>query len=142
MSTAVINIAKTQLGLDEETYRALLTRVTGKASLRAMTGAEQKAVIAEMTRLGFQQRPGKSFRPASAKPFIRKLYALWASCHNLGAVENGSRQALRAFCKRFVAHGHEGVTVDPDLLDYAQASPIIEALKKIEARAVAAKGGR
>ena len=37
-STAIINIAKGQLGLDEDDYRALLVRVTGVSSLRKMSG--------------------------------------------------------------------------------------------------------
>lgn len=34
-----------------------------------------------------------------------------------------------------MAHGDDSVAVDPDLLSYEQATPIIEALKKMEARA-------
>lgn len=137
-ATQIINIAKAQLGLDEATYRALLARVTGKDSLRAMTAAEQRAVIDEMKRLGFKVTRGKTKLAPSTKPYIRLIHALWKNCHRLGVIENGSRQALRAFCKRFIAHGHDAVAVDPDLLDYAQAAPIIEALKKMEARAKAA----
>ena len=51
---AIINIAKGQLGLDEDTYRALLVRVTGHDSLRAMSDAQHKLVIDEMKRLGFK----------------------------------------------------------------------------------------
>ena len=73
--------------------------------------------------------------PASTKPYIRLIHALWKSCHRNGAIENGSREALRAFCKRFVAPGDDSIAVDPDLLTQEQASPVIEALKKMEARA-------
>lgn len=133
-ATAIINIAKAQLGLDEETYRALLARVTGKASLRAMTPAEHRAVIDEMKRLGFKVRGGRTALAPSTKPYVRKIHALWKNCRRLGVVEDGSRKALRSFCKRFVAPGDDAIGVDPDLLDYAQAAPIIEALKKMEAR--------
>ncbi len=135
---AIINIAKGQLGLDEDTYRTLLQRVTGVASLRAMSSYQQLAVIAEMKRLGFKMKSGGKQLPASVKPYVRMIYALWSSCHRLGVIESGSREALRAFCKRFVAHGFDGVIVDPDMLSYDQASPIIEALKKMEARGKAA----
>ncbi|GAA0311577.1 regulatory protein GemA [Rhodovulum strictum] len=135
-ANAIINIARAELGLEEDDYRALLVRVTGQSSLRAMTERQKRDVIDALKTLGFKVRPGKraKTRPASSKPYIRMIHALWASCHRLGVIENGSREALRAFCKRFVAHGHDGVAVDPDLLSYAQASPIIEALKKMEAR--------
>lgn len=143
---AIINIAKGQLGLDEDTYRALLVRVTGHDSLRAMSDAQHKLVIDEMKRLGFKVSGRKVALAPSTKPYVRMIHALWKNCARLGVVEHGDRAALRAFCKRFVAHGYEEVVVDQDLLDYAQAAPIIEALKKMEARGkaaakTAAKGG-
>lgn len=131
---AIINIAKSQLGLDESDYRALLIRVTGVGSLRQMTEKQRRDVVSEMKRLGFRIQSGGRALPPSVKPYIRKIHALWKSCHRLGVIENGSREALRAFCHRFVAHGDDSVAVDPDLLSFAQASPIIEALKKMEAR--------
>ena len=131
---AIINIAKCQLGLHEDDYRAMLVRVTGLASLRQMSDRQKIDVVTELKRLGFRVSSGGRKLPASAKPYIRLVHALWKSCHRAGAIENGSREALRAFCKRFVdADGK--VAVDPDLLSFDQASPIIEALKKMEARA-------
>lgn len=133
-ANAIINIAKAELGLEEDDYRALLVRVTGESSLRAMDERQKRTVLDELKRLGFRVKSKGRQLPQSVKPYIRMIHALWASCHRLGVIENGSREALRAFCKRFVAHGDDGVAVDPDLLSYAQASPIIEALKKMEAR--------
>lgn len=137
-SIAIINIAKAQLALDEDTYRALLVRVTGKSSLRAMSEGQRISVVEEIKRLGFRVKSGGRKLPASVKPYVRLIHALWNSCHRLGVIETGSREALRAFCKRFVVHGIEGIAVDPDLLSYEQATPIIEALKKMEARGKAA----
>lgn len=132
---AVINIAKAQLGLDEDAYRAMLVRVTGAASLRQMSDRQKQAVIEELKRKGFRIRSGGKALPLSTKPYIRMIHALWKSCHRAGAIENGSREALRAFCKRFVAHGDDKIAVDPDMLTHAQATPIIKALKEMEARA-------
>lgn len=133
-ANAIINIAKSQLGLEEDDYRALLTRVTGVASLRAMSERQKIAVLDELKRMGFRVKSGGRSLPASHKPYVRLIHALWKNCHRLGVIENGSREALRAFCKRFIAHGSDHVVVDPDLLSYDQATPIIEALKKMEAR--------
>lgn len=138
-TTAIINIAKAQLGLHEDDYRALLVRVTGKASLRAMSERQKIDVVEELKRLGFRIRTKGKALPPSYKPYIRLIHALWKSCHRAGAIENGSREALRAFCKRFVAHGDDNVAVDPDLLTHEQATPIIKALREMEARA---KGNR
>ncbi|MDP5307910.1 regulatory protein GemA, partial [Paracoccus spongiarum] len=118
-------------------YRAMLVRVTGAASLRAMSERQKLDVIEELKRLGFRVTARGKQLPASTKPYIRLIHALWKSCHRAGAIENGSREALRAFCKRFIAHGDDHVAVDPDLLSSEQATPIIEALKKMEARAKA-----
>jgi phage gp16-like protein len=133
-TTAIINIAKGQLGMEEDDYRALLQRVTGLSSIRAMSERQRIDVVEEMKRLGFRVQSGGKKLPPSVKPYVRLIHALWKNCHRLGVIENGSREALRAFCKRFVAHGINGVVVDPDLLSYEQATPIIEALKKMEAR--------
>ncbi len=133
-TTAIINIAKAQLAMDEDAYRALLVRVTGKASLRTMSERQRIDVVDELKRKGFKIKTQGKALPASFKPYVRMIHALWSSCARLGVVENGSRAALRVFCKRFVAHGVEGVVVDPDHLTYEQATPIIEALKKMEAR--------
>jgi phage gp16-like protein len=133
-TTAIINIAKSQLAMDEDDYRAMLARVTGVASLRAMTERQKLDVVDELKRLGFRVKAGGRQLPASTKPYIRLIHALWKSCHRLGVIEDASRPALRAFCKRFVAHGEASVAVDPDLLDQAQATPIIEALKVMERR--------
>lgn len=142
-TTAIINIAKAELALDEDTYRALLMRVTGKDSLRQMSERQRIDVVEEMKRKGFRIRASKASKPLpkAFAPHSRLIHALWNSCHRLGVIENPSRQALRAFCKRFVVHGFDQVVVDPDLLDRAQATPIIEALKKMEARGKAAKSG-
>lgn len=133
-SLKVIHVARRELGLDEDTYRALLLRVTGLASLRAMTEGQRDAVVKEMTRLGFKVKIAGKPLPRAFKPWSRMIHALWKNCHRLGVIDDPSPAALRAFCKRFVAHGQEGVVTDPDLLSYTQASPIIEALKRMEAR--------
>lgn len=126
---AIINIARKDLGLDEDTYRAVLLRVAGKSSLREMSERQRIAVVAEFKKSGFKvkSRPGKSF-PQATKAYIRLIHALWKSCAMKGVIDDGSRPALRAFVEK-----RTGVS-DPDFLTYDQASPIIEALKAMEAR--------
>lgn len=126
---AVINVAKSQLGLEDEPYRALLVRVTGIASLRAMSERQRLAVVEELKRLGFRVTASGKKLPLSTKPYIRLIHALWKSCHRRGILQDGSRSALRTFVRE-----RSGVD-DPDFLTYAQASPLIEALKAMEARA-------
>lgn len=138
-TTAIINIARQQLELDEDVYRALLVRVTGESSLRSMTERQKLAVVEEMKRKGFRVTGGGKKLPVAAKPYVRLIHALWKSCHRGGVVENGSREALRAFCRNALFPGNCSVAVDPDTLSYDQASPIIDALKAMEKRV---KNGR
>lgn len=130
---AVINIACQQLGLDEETKRALYVRVTRMSSLRAMSERQRLAVVDELKRLGFKMKTGGKKLPVATKPYIRLIHALWRSCHKMGVVDNGSRSALRAFVK-----GHVEID-DPDFLTFDEANPIIEALKAMEKRGKAAQ---
>lgn len=131
-SNAIINIAKKELRLEEDDYRAILERVTGRASLRDMTDRQKRDVVAEFKRLGFKVKGGaKGKHPASTKPYIRLIHALWRSCHRLGVIDDGSRAALRTFCGNKLGGG---VAADPDLLSYEQASPIIDALRAMERR--------
>jgi len=57
--TARIHIAKSQLGMDEESYRALLGRF-GASSCSALPVPALVQVLGEMERLGFKPLPKKS----------------------------------------------------------------------------------
>lgn len=81
-----IHQAKKQLQLDDETYRALLQRVTGKRSSADMTSPERNAVLAELARLGFREADQQARRhvfagrPRNVKdvPMLGKVEALLA----------------------------------------------------------------
>lgn len=128
-SFAVVNIARKDLDMEDDDYRALLTRVTGKSSLREMSERERLAVVDELKKLGFKvrSRPRKSF-PNATKAYIRLIHALWKSCAMKGVVEDATRSALRKFVEN-----RTGVS-DPDFLTFEQAGPVIDALKAMELR--------
>lgn len=130
----IINIARQQLGMDEDAIRALYVRVTGLNSLRAMTERQRIAVVEELKRLGFRVKAGGKTLPPSTKPYIRMIHALWNSCAKLGVIDDPSRQALRNFCRGILFPGIDAIAVDPDTLDYGKASKVIDALKAMEAR--------
>lgn len=133
-ATAIINIARQQLSMEEDAYRALLLRVTGETSLRRMNDRQLIAVLDELKRLGFRVKSGGKTLPPSTKPYIRLIHALWKSCARLGVIENGSREALRAFCRGVLFPGDQKIAVDPDTLGYDNASKVIDALKAMEKR--------
>lgn len=66
MSLSRIHIAKAQLGLDDDTYRALLARIAGVRSAKDLNQLQMRAVLAEFQRLGWTPRPGT--RQGRAKP--------------------------------------------------------------------------
>ena len=74
---AKIHLGKDQLGLDEETCRAMLRRLTGFDSSRDLDESGRRKVLAYMRKCGAVfTRPGRT-RPDSVKrPLLGKIYAL------------------------------------------------------------------
>ena len=149
---AKIHIAKKDLALDDDTYRALLKRITKQTSSAKMNDRQHVAVLAEFKRLGWDQQAGMRkkqtagrssndlFSKAGAKrdarwrkpsdnPHIRKVWALGKELDNRGYWSLSWKQGLKAFVKK-----ETGID-DPDWLDTKQTTKIIEALKAIVRRA-------
>lgn len=118
-----IHVKKRQLGLDDETYRALLERVTGKRSSADMDEGERLKVVAEMDRLG-APKASRPRRDRASGPFAPKLQALWIAACNLGVVRDRSDAAMIAFVKRQTGLEHTRF-----LVHAGDADKAIEALK-------------
>ena len=123
---ASIHIARKDMALEEESYRALLYRVTGQTSAKELTDAQMKAVLSEFERLGWKPERFQRFAAAN-RPDVRKVFAIWGSLRDHLECR-GSRAGLRAFVERQV-----GVS-DPNFLNPAQAQKVIEALKAMQRR--------
>lgn len=133
MSTRVlmakIHIAKKQLGLDDDTYRAILARHgEGKTSSRDLTIAQMDAVLREFTGKGWSPKPPKSKGAAKRKlatgPEVEKIRALWLWMHQLGIVRDPSESALAAYARRMA-----GID-DLHWADGGRCYRLIETLKK------------
>lgn len=125
---AKVHIAKKALGLQDDDYRAIIVRVTGKCSAGDLSIAQLEALLAEFERLGFQ--PVRSIRraPRATHATAQKARALWISLFQLGAIADPSDSALEAFAKR-------QLKVDRlQWADQSRAYPLIEALKAIAER--------
>ncbi|KQZ87219.1 hypothetical protein ASD64_07210 [Mesorhizobium sp. Root157] len=125
---AAIHVAKKQLGLDDDTYRAALVNITGKASTRDMTEAERNKVVAAFRDRGFKPASTGSRKRLEGK-YSGKLQALWIAGWNLGVVHNRDDKALIAFVERQTGLSHVRFLHDP-----ADAAKAIEALKSWIAR--------
>ncbi len=125
---AKLHVARSQLALTEDSYRAILQRVAGVASAAQTTDAQLLALLAEMRRFGFRDRPAVT----DAAPHLRKIYALW---HDIAPLlTDGSHAALFAFCQ------HQTGLARPEWLDGRRANKLIEGLKAWRARLRASDG--
>lgn len=124
----LIHVAKTQLDLDEDNYRAVLVGATGKSSCSDMVGLEIKHAYDAMVRLGFKPGPAKNAAKTKS-PQLAKMRAMWIELHSLGLVKDRTDAGLLKFCKRLTK-------VDRlEWLTPAQASQAIEGLKSWRQRA-------
>jgi len=129
---AQIHIAKKQLGIDEESYRALLQR-HGGASCTELDVYQLSKVVAELKQKGFKpKRPTKKRGPKSSefKSQGDKIRALWLAMAKQGIIRSKEETALRAYVKRMSGGRFEA----PQFCDAATASRIIEALKQWQNR--------
>lgn len=121
---ARIHIAKKELGLDDDDYRAVLMRAAGKASSKDMTVAERNRVLDEMRRLGWRPGASRTGRRRLEGKYAAKLQALWISGWHLGIVRDRSDEALIAFVKRQTGIAHPRFLHHDD-----DARKVVEALK-------------
>lgn len=64
---AAIHVAKTQLGLDDDTYRAVLETLTGKRSAADLDWAGRKKVLDHLKSKGFSHQSKRRSDPARYK---------------------------------------------------------------------------
>lgn len=120
---AKVHIAKAQLGLDDEQYRDIVRRVTGKESASQCRYSQLVDLINEFKVLGWKTVQKQAFRKAPSDP-VKKIYALWGKLQKLGAVQSTDKTALDAFVKKYT--GIDSVQwIAPE-----QQSRIIEILKQ------------
>ncbi len=130
---AKIHIAKKDLRLSDDDYRATLVRITGKSSSAECSERQLEQLLAEFKRQGWKPKGGKSAAAGFGKPHVRKIYALWKEAGIVGAVDNATKDALRAFVKRQT--GKDA----PEFLTPPEANKVSEALKAMIARAEGAR---
>lgn len=113
-SIAAIHVAKKKLGLDDETYRAKLAKITGKSSTKDMTEQERQKVLTVFRGDGFAPAEGKPTAAKLSGKYAKKLQALWIAGYNLGVVRDRRDTALLAFVKRQTGLDHTRFLHHPD----------------------------
>lgn len=101
---AKIHVAKKVLALDDDTYRAMLLKVTGKDSAGDLSQVQRTKVLDHLKTLGFKdekrRHPRAGTRPADESPEGAKIRALWLALFQLGEVQDSREAAIDAFVKR------------------------------------------
>jgi phage gp16-like protein len=103
MALAKIHIAKKDLAMTDDSYQALLQRLTGKESAQALSLPDLERVLAEFKRFGWQPKPSKKKAQAAEAwrmPRIRLLKRLWLWLHQHNQVRDASDNALLSFCQQ------------------------------------------
>ena len=100
-----IHAARRDMAFDEDTYRAILGRVTGKRSAKDLVAGERQAVLQEFRRLGWRpkRRTKTGRRRAGPDARLSKARAIWRSLWCLGEVHDESDVALARFAARMTA---------------------------------------
>ena len=130
-----IHIAKKQLGLSDDDYRAaVMSASKGKTdSAGELDMQGRTALLAHFKRAGFKPRKPAAKPRQPAKPDlpigddrdqVKKIRSLWIELHEFGAVRNSSEAGLAAYVKRIKGKEH------PKFLDIDEASDVIEQLKQ------------
>ena len=105
---ATIHIAKKELGLDDETYRAMLWTVARVRSSAELDFTGRKRVLAHLKSRGFKSKPGKTgtaarprnFNDPDRGPSLRKIEALLLDAERTWAYVSRGAEGKDSLVKR------------------------------------------
>lgn len=96
----LIHIAKSQLRMVDDVYRAMLFNITGKESSKDISDREAVKVLDHFKSLGWEQKgKGGAWAPSEDKQ-IRMIFYLWGQLHKAGKIKEPSKLGLRHYVKR------------------------------------------
>lgn len=138
----LVQVGRRALGLDEETYRELLTQQSGKRSAAELTLQELDKVLVAMKAAGFKptaKRPVKGAASQRLSPVsgalvrtgeIGVIRAVWITMHRHGLLRDGSETALNHYVERQTVRINNGIGVaEVAWLSDALAYRVLESLK-------------
>jgi hypothetical protein len=118
---AKIHIAKKELGMDDDTYRAFLMLTVGAQSTRIMGYSALTQVLDALKAKGWKPKPFKKARSKQG----RMVFAIWKDLYRAKIVRQ-SRPT--AFVRKMTGKDHVDFCSPGDLND------VIEALKAMQSR--------
>lgn len=100
----LIHIARTEQArnglMDEDSYRAMLRRITGKDSCKTMSTSELSKVLSAFKSQGFSIKSDGPAKPLRSFPMGRKIWVLWQELAETGLVNDHSEKALEKWIAR------------------------------------------
>ena len=101
----LIHVARRDLAMADDTYRAILKDLTGHASSKDCNGWQLEKVVDHMKRAGFKVRAPSKSAAATGRSLAHggrysKVRAVWLQLHAWGGIDNPSEAALAAYVKR------------------------------------------
>lgn len=139
----LIHIAKSQLAMDELSYRELLKRLTNKISSTKCTVVELHKVLHELQTKGakvkyFAKKARKptAYSPATGETTVKsqithKIRAVWITMAKQGFLRDGSEKALNAYMRKVINTKNRPIIVlNVGALEPHEAAKMLEILKK------------
>lgn len=139
----LIHIAKSQLNMDDLSYRELLKRLTNKTSSTKCTVVELHKVLHELQTKGakvkYFARRGKkptAYSPATGETTVKsqianKIRAVWITMGKHGFLNDPSEKALNAYMRKVINNKtRPTILLNVSALEAGDASYMLEILKK------------
>ncbi len=120
----LIHVAKRDLAMADDSYRAVLRQIGKRESAADLTIPDLERVLEHLKRCGFKVRSNRGGRRQADDDQSKMIRGLWIELAERGVVQNRSEDALGAFVKRMT--GIDAL----EWLTAPQASRVIEHLKK------------
>ncbi|RJF70895.1 regulatory protein GemA [Rhodopseudomonas palustris] len=102
---ATIHALKTKAKLDDDSYRDLLERQTGKRSAKALSVTQAGQVIERLRELAGDRTPVGAVARLDG-PVGAKLRALWIAAYDLGVVRDRTDRAMLSYLERQTGVSH------------------------------------
>ena len=120
----LIHVAKNELRMEDDVYRAMLAGLELPNSTTKMDVPQLHKVLEHLKRSGFKVRSKAKSRPQANDDQSKMIRGLWLELHDHGYVSDASEAALAAWIKRET--GIEAL----QWLNVVQAQTTIEKLKQ------------
>lgn len=138
----LVHIGKQQLNIDDESYRAMLKRLTNKTSSTKCTVVELHKVLHELQSKGakvtwFAKSAKKptAYSPATGETKVKseithKIRAVWITMGKHGFLKDPSEQALNAYVRKVINKNRKTLVLNVGALESNEAAKMLEILKK------------